>query len=110
MDRRAFDRGVDPVALMDRAAAITAGAHARAMEVARPGGHEYEVEAALLGAAPRLEALDRKALDGDQLAHDRVRVEAAAEAGECDAGVRNHGVSGAVGPARDPLSAGASTA
>jgi len=38
---------------MARAAEITAVAHARAMEVARPGGHEYEVEAALVGTFRR---------------------------------------------------------
>lgn len=36
------------VAVMRRAAVITAGAHARAMRVARPGQHEYEIEAELL--------------------------------------------------------------
>jgi Xaa-Pro aminopeptidase len=34
--------------VMSRAAAITREAHARAMQVARPGAHEYEVEAELL--------------------------------------------------------------
>jgi Xaa-Pro aminopeptidase len=38
------------VGLMERAAAITTDGHARALQVARPGVYEYEVEAALLGA------------------------------------------------------------
>lgn len=38
------------LSLMERAAAITAEGHARALEVARPGAYEYEVEAALIGA------------------------------------------------------------
>lgn len=38
---------------MLKAADITAKAHARAMEVARPGRHEYEVEAELLGVFRR---------------------------------------------------------
>jgi len=36
------------VALMRRAAAISSGAHARAMRASRPGVHEYEIEAELL--------------------------------------------------------------
>ena len=36
------------LALMRRAARISAGAHRRAMQVARPGRHEYEIEAELL--------------------------------------------------------------
>ncbi|KNE27353.1 aminopeptidase P N-terminal domain-containing protein [Achromobacter spanius] len=36
------------IATMRRAAKISAGAHARAMRVARPGMHEYELEAELL--------------------------------------------------------------
>ncbi len=36
------------VDLMRRAAAISSGAHARAMRVSRPGVHEYEIEAELL--------------------------------------------------------------
>lgn len=38
------------VALMEKAAAITTEGHARALQVARPGVNEYEVEAALIGA------------------------------------------------------------
>ena len=36
------------LAVMRRAAAISAGAHRRAMQAARPGLHEYEIEAELL--------------------------------------------------------------
>jgi len=36
------------LALMRRAARISAGAHRRAMQAARPGRHEYEIEAELL--------------------------------------------------------------
>lgn len=36
------------IAIMQRAADITAGAHRRAMQATRPGMHEYEVEAELL--------------------------------------------------------------
>jgi Xaa-Pro aminopeptidase len=36
------------IALMRRAAAISSGAHARAMRTARPGAYEYQVEAELL--------------------------------------------------------------
>lgn len=39
--------------LMARAAEITATAHARAMDVARPGAYEYEVQAALEGTFRR---------------------------------------------------------
>lgn len=38
----------DEIAAMRRAARISAGAHARAMRAARPGMHEYELEAELL--------------------------------------------------------------
>ncbi len=36
------------VAIMRRAAQISAGAHVRAMQISRPGLHEYEIEAELL--------------------------------------------------------------
>jgi Xaa-Pro aminopeptidase len=36
------------IAIMRRAASISAGAHRRAMQAARPGRHEYEIEAELL--------------------------------------------------------------
>jgi Xaa-Pro aminopeptidase len=38
----------DEIRLMKRAAQIAAGAHIKAMRTARPGMHEYEVEAAIL--------------------------------------------------------------
>jgi Xaa-Pro aminopeptidase len=41
------------LATMRRAAAISAGAHRRAMQATRPGRHEYEVEAELLHAFRR---------------------------------------------------------
>jgi Xaa-Pro aminopeptidase len=36
------------IAIMQRAASISAAAHARAMRISRPGMHEYEIEAELL--------------------------------------------------------------
>jgi Xaa-Pro aminopeptidase len=41
-------KDADEVAVMKRAAAISSEAHARAMRVARPGLHEYQIEAELL--------------------------------------------------------------
>ncbi|OGB20731.1 MAG: Xaa-Pro aminopeptidase [Burkholderiales bacterium RIFCSPLOWO2_02_FULL_57_36] len=41
-------KDADEIAVMKRAAAISAEAHARAMRIARPGLHEYQVEAELL--------------------------------------------------------------
>ncbi|MDB5838257.1 MAG: pepP [Herminiimonas sp.] len=41
-------KDADEVAIMRRAARISAEAHARAMRVARPGMHEYQIEAELL--------------------------------------------------------------
>ncbi|MEW6120393.1 MAG: aminopeptidase P N-terminal domain-containing protein [Pseudomonadota bacterium] len=41
------------LALMRRAAEISTGAHRDAMRATRPGGHEYEIEAALLSAFRR---------------------------------------------------------
>ncbi len=41
-------KDADEIAIMQRAAAISAEAHRRAMRVSRPGLHEYEIEAELL--------------------------------------------------------------
>lgn len=41
-------KDADEIAVMQRAAAISAEAHRRAMRVSRPGLHEYEIEAELL--------------------------------------------------------------
>jgi Xaa-Pro aminopeptidase len=48
LDEMRLVKGPEELALMRRAAAITAGAHRRAMRAARPGRAEYEIEAELL--------------------------------------------------------------
>jgi len=48
LDEMRIIKGAEELATMRRAAEISAGAHRRAMRVARPGGTEYEVEAELL--------------------------------------------------------------
>lgn len=48
LDEMRLIKDVHEIATMRRAAAISAGAHRRAMQVARPGGSEFEVEAVLL--------------------------------------------------------------
>jgi Xaa-Pro aminopeptidase len=48
VDEMRLVKDADEQALMARAGAIAAAAHARAMAVARPGGFEYELEAELL--------------------------------------------------------------
>lgn len=47
LDARRLVKDEHEIALMRRAAAISAGAHRRAMERTRPGWHEYQVEAEL---------------------------------------------------------------
>lgn len=48
LDEMRLIKGPEEVAVMRRAAAITAGAHRRAMRAARPGRTEFEIEAELL--------------------------------------------------------------
>jgi Xaa-Pro aminopeptidase len=48
LDEMRLIKGPEELAVMRRAAAITAGAHRRAMRAARPGRAEYEIEAELL--------------------------------------------------------------
>jgi Xaa-Pro aminopeptidase len=48
LDEMRLVKGPEELALMRRAAAISAGAHRRAMRAARPGRAEYEIEAELL--------------------------------------------------------------
>jgi Xaa-Pro aminopeptidase len=48
LDEMRLVKGPEELALMRRAAAITAGAHCRAMRAAKPGRAEYEIEAELL--------------------------------------------------------------
>jgi Xaa-Pro aminopeptidase len=48
LDEMRLIKGPEEVAVMQRAAAITVGAHRRAMRAARPGRVEYEIEAELL--------------------------------------------------------------
>ncbi|MBI3937002.1 MAG: aminopeptidase P N-terminal domain-containing protein [Betaproteobacteria bacterium] len=48
LDEMRLIKGADELALMRRAAAISAAAHQRAMRVVRPGLAEYEIEAELL--------------------------------------------------------------
>jgi Xaa-Pro aminopeptidase len=48
LDEMRVVKGPEELAVMRRAAAISAGAHRRAMRAARPGRSEYEIEAELL--------------------------------------------------------------
>jgi len=48
LDEMRVIKEIEELTVMRRAAAITAGAHRRAMRAARPGGTEYEIEAELL--------------------------------------------------------------
>lgn len=48
LDEMRLIKGPEEVAVMRRAAAITTGAHRRAMRATRPGRHEYEIEAELM--------------------------------------------------------------
>jgi len=48
LDEMRLVKGPEEIALMRRAATITAGAHRRAMRATRPGRVEYEIEAELL--------------------------------------------------------------
>lgn len=48
LDEMRLIKGPEEIAVMRRAAAITAGAHRRAMRAARPGRTEFEIEAELL--------------------------------------------------------------
>ncbi|HJU72002.1 MAG TPA: Xaa-Pro aminopeptidase [Paucimonas sp.] len=48
LDEMRLFKDAGEIAIMRRAAAISAGAHARAMRHSRPGLHEYQVEAELL--------------------------------------------------------------
>jgi Xaa-Pro aminopeptidase len=48
LDEMRLIKSPEELAVMRRAAAITVGAHRRAMRAARPGGTEYEIEAELL--------------------------------------------------------------
>jgi Xaa-Pro aminopeptidase len=48
LDEMRLVKGPEELAVMRRAAAISAGAHRRAMRAARPGRAEYEIEAELL--------------------------------------------------------------
>jgi Xaa-Pro aminopeptidase len=84
------------VATMQRAAAITASAHARAMQVALPGRYEYEVEAELLrvfraagaerpaygsivGSGPNATVLHHRRNDRHMQAGDLLLIDAGAE-------------------------------
>jgi Xaa-Pro aminopeptidase len=48
LDEMRLIKGLEELTVMREAARITAGAHRRAMRAARPGRHEYEIEAELL--------------------------------------------------------------
>ncbi len=48
LDEMRLIKGAEEIKIMRRAAAISAGAHRRAMRAARPGRNEYEIEAELL--------------------------------------------------------------
>jgi Xaa-Pro aminopeptidase len=48
LDEMRLIKGPEELAVMRRAAGITAGAHRRAMRAARPGRNEYEIEAELV--------------------------------------------------------------
>ena len=48
LDEMRLIKGADEIAIMRRAAEISSAAHRRAMQLARPGRHEYEIEAELL--------------------------------------------------------------
>ena len=48
IDEMRLIKGPEEIAVMRRAAAITAGAHRRAMRATRPGRNEFEIEAELL--------------------------------------------------------------
>jgi Xaa-Pro aminopeptidase len=48
LDEMRLIKDAEEIAIMKRAAAISAGAHRRAMQVARPGQREYHLEAELL--------------------------------------------------------------
>ena len=48
LDEMRLIKSADEIAIMRRAAEISAAAHRRAMQLARPGRHEYEIEAELL--------------------------------------------------------------
>ena len=56
LDEMRLIKGPEELAVMRRAAAITAGAHRRAMRAARPGRAEFELEAELLHEFRRLGA------------------------------------------------------
>lgn len=56
LDEMRLIKGPEELAVMRRAAAITAGAHRRAMRAARPGRSEFEIEAELLHEFRRLGA------------------------------------------------------
>jgi Xaa-Pro aminopeptidase len=56
LDEMRLIKGSEELAVMRRAAAITAGAHRRAMRAARPGRSEFEIEAELLHEFRRLGA------------------------------------------------------
>src|SRR3546814_4831767 len=64
-DLRLYKSGAE-LKLMRASAAIAVDAHLAALQVARPGSHEYEVEAELLhmmrsrGAVPAFSPIDRK--------------------------------------------------
>ncbi|MHB1188191.1 aminopeptidase P N-terminal domain-containing protein [Thiobacillus sp.] len=53
LDEMRLIKDAHELALMRRAAEISAGAHRAAMRATRPGGHEYEIEAELLSAFRR---------------------------------------------------------
>lgn len=53
LDEMRLFKDAHELALMRRAADISSGAHRAAMRAARPGGHEYEIEAELLSAFRR---------------------------------------------------------
>jgi Xaa-Pro aminopeptidase len=48
LDEMRLIKDADEIALMSRAGVISAAAHRRAMQIARPGLHEYQLEAELL--------------------------------------------------------------
>jgi Xaa-Pro aminopeptidase len=56
LDELRLIKDADELATMRRAAAISTGAHVRAMRAARPGGTEYKIEAELLHEFRRLGA------------------------------------------------------
>jgi len=57
LDRMRLFKDEEEIALMERAAEISVGAHRRAMERTRPGWHEYQVEAELAHEFLRFGAL-----------------------------------------------------